>query len=586
MKRLLVALNAKFTHTNLAVRCIAAYGRAHYQLESEYVEFTINQYTDYIVERLYSMQPDLLCFSCYIWNIEQVRDIIAQYKLISPETIIIAGGPEVSFEWEEFLKENPFVDYLVLGEGEDSLNRLFYSLEQGEIQIDKLPGIVFHQKGQFYKGPTANPVDLALLPFPYKGELLPEHRILYYESSRGCPFRCQYCLSGGEGRVRLRPLELVLPELQVFLDQKVPQVKFVDRTFNCDKRHAMEIWNYLKEHDNGITNFHFEITASLLNREMLQFLKTVRKEQFQFEIGVQSTNAQTLQAICRAEDFNQLSETVREINSGQNIHQHLDLIAGLPFEDLSSFEHSFCDVIALRPEQLQLGFLKLLKGSGLRKKAEEYGIRYSTKAPYQALCTNWLTPGEMFRLHHLEEMVETYYNSGRFNTAISFLLKQFSSPYRFFDGLAEFFYARGYSGAKFPKEELYTILCNYTEEQFGQLPPELPFLCLFDAILHEKPRKLPEWMYHVPTEHEKAVSAAVFRDQELMKQLLSEYSEESPSKLSRLAHLEFLPIHPLTLKWDVTPVLVNYRRRGIDGRAAYFIVNTDKYHQTCDSEQQ
>ena len=390
MKILLTACNAKYIHSNLAVFNLKSYARKY---DSHIVlrEYTINQLKDDILKDAYRSHPDVVCFSCYIWNITFVCELAQDLKKILPEAVFWAGGPEVSYDAEAFLERNPAFDGVMLGEGEETFLELAGHYVEKKVSLEEIRGIVFRKEnGILQNNGWREIMNLSEVPFAYENLKDFENRIIYYESSRGCPFSCSYCLSSVDKRLRFRDLSLVKKELQFFLDNKVPQVKFVDRTFNCKHDHAMAIWQYIKEHDNGVTNFHFEISADLLREEELELMSTMRPGLIQLEIGVQSTNPETIKAIHRTMDFEKLAGVVNRIHGFSNIHQHLDLIAGLPYEDYDSFHKSFNDVYSLSPQQLQLGFLKVLKGSHMKDMTEEYGIVHKELEPYEVLGTKWL----------------------------------------------------------------------------------------------------------------------------------------------------------------------------------------------------
>ena len=390
MKVLLAAINAKYIHSNLGIYSLKTYGEKMLkewglaeQAEISLAEYTINHQMEQILQDIYKRKPDVIGFSCYIWNISYVKVILADIKKVLPDVKIWAGGPEVSYHGEAFLKEEPAVDLVMMGEGEITFAHFLKALLEGE-DLKQVPGLmVRNADGTFTDTGFRQVMDMSQIPFPYAfmdmKEL--EHRIIYYESSRGCPFSCAYCLSSIDKKLRFRSLDLVLPELEWFLQAKVPQVKFVDRTFNCKKSHAMAIWQYIRDHDNGVTNFHFEIAADLLDKDELDLLSTMRPGLVQLEIGVQSTNEKTLEAIRRKTDIEEIREITETINSWHNIHQHLDLIAGLPWEDLESFKKSFNDVYEMEPEQLQLGFLKVLKGSYMEELIPTCDLLYSAAPP-------------------------------------------------------------------------------------------------------------------------------------------------------------------------------------------------------------
>ena len=495
-KIVLAALNAKFIHSNLALRYLSRFqdnDKKHHIITRE---FTINQRPDFIVEELFRMQPDVILFSAYIWNVETLRQLCPLLKKVMPNCIIGFGGPEVSYESESFLRDNPAVDLVQRGEGELSFTKLLEHWDTGvPASLEEIGSLTFRKGGEIISTLQEEPLDLALLPFPYEDDFSDiQNQIIYYESSRGCPYQCGYCLSSVEQGVRFVPLEKVLPDLQKFLDAKVPQVKFIDRTFNCRKSHAMAIWKYLHEHDNGVTNFHFEITADIIDQEAIDFLKTVRKGLFQFEIGVQSTNPHTIHAINRNVNFDKLSGIVKQIKAGGNIHQHLDLIAGLPHEDYASFGRSFNDVYALEPEQLQLGFLKVLKGSMLHQKQKEYEIVYHDTAPYEVMTTHRLPYTDTLRLKYIEEMVETYYNSGKFLHTLAYLVPLYESPFAFYEALSQFWLAEGCQYKALSKIGLCDVLWDFVQKNEKVDKIRFQWAMKFDIALHEKPKKLPQWL--------------------------------------------------------------------------------------------
>ena len=507
MKFLLTAINAKYIHSNLAVYSLraAAFAAApasdkHEPFSVELAEFTINHRTEEILRDIFLRKPDVLLFSCYIWNIVYVRELAENCKKIMPEVPVWLGGPEVSYDAEKFLRENPAADGILCGEGEETFRLLAECYAAGQADTEHLaeiPGLVFREPvesaARLIRVNTPAPLpDLSALPFPY-GELAEfENRIIYYESSRGCPFSCSYCLSSIEKSVRFRDIEKVCRELQFFLDRRVPQVKFVDRTFNCRKSHAMAVWSYILEHDNGITNFHFEIEAELLDEEELALLERMRPGLVQLEIGVQSANRETLKAVRRSTDLERLRRVVERIRDGKNIHQHLDLIAGLPFEDYESFGHSFDQVFALKPEQLQLGFLKVLKGAPMYEDARKYGIAYRSQPPYEVLFTPWLPFSDILRLKMIEEMVEIYYNSHQFGMTLGQLIPRFSSAFAFFEQLA-LYYERNQEGQKSSRVRKYELLLGFASEHFPEDEDRYRELLTIDYYLRERAKARPSF---------------------------------------------------------------------------------------------
>lgn len=540
MKILLAACNAKYIHSNLAVYNLKSCS-GEYSSRVVVKEYTINQIRDDILKDIYLEQPDVVCFSCYIWNISFVRELVPDLKKILPQVEFWAGGPEVSYDAVEFLKKNPAFFGVMVGEGEETFHELAgYYIERKPETLSEIRGVAFRDENKgrdiVHTG-WRELMDLSKVPFAYSNLTEFKNRIIYYESSRGCPFSCSYCLSSIDKKLRFRDIELVKKELQFFIDNKVPQVKFVDRTFNCKHDHAMEIWRYITENDNGITNFHFEISADLLRAEELALMKTMRPGLIQLEIGVQSTNPQTIKAIRRTMDFEKLKGIVEQIHSFGNIHQHLDLIAGLPYEGYDSFHKSFCDVYALRPEQFQLGFLKVLKGSYMMEMTGEYQILYKDREPYEVLSTAWLTYGEILRLKMVESMVEVYYNSGQFKNTLVFLEKYFDDPFRMYEALGRFYEKKGYSEISHSRMRRYEILMEFAGEQ-KEIPSEaLSDVMLLDLYLRENLKSRPSfasdqkpyerliWDYRKAKKIPKTAHIEVFRDG---KKLLFDYTDRDP----------------------------------------------------------
>ena len=540
MKILLAACNAKYIHSNLAVYNLKSCS-GKYSPNVVIKEYTINQIRDDILKDIYLEQPDVICFSCYICNISFVKELVPDLKKILPHVDFWAGGPEVSYDAVEFLKKNPAFFGVMVGEGEETFHELAgYYIERKPENLKEIRGVVFHDETKVpdivHTG-WRELMDLSKVPFAYSNLTEFKNRIIYYESSRGCPFSCSYCLSSIDKKLRFRDIELVKNELQFFIDNKVPQVKFVDRTFNCKHDHAMAIWRYITEHDNGITNFHFEISADLLREEELALMKTMRPGLIQLEIGVQSTNPQTIKAIRRTMDFEKLKGIVEQIHGFGNIHQHLDLIAGLPYEGYDSFHKSFCDVYALRPEQFQLGFLKVLKGSHMMEMTGEYQILYKDREPYEVLSTAWLTYGEILRLKMVESMVEVYYNSGQFKHTLVFLEQYFEDPFRMYEALGRFYEKKGYSEISHSRMRRYEILMEFAGEQ-KEIPLEaLSDVMLLDLYLRENLKSRPSfasdqkpyermiWDYRKAEKIPKTAHIEVFRDG---KKILFDYTDRDP----------------------------------------------------------
>lgn len=548
MKILLAACNAKYIHSNLAVYDLKAYS-SDYDEHVILREYTINQPKDEILKDIYSSGADVVCFSCYIWNISFVRELIRDLVKILPKTAFWAGGPEVSYDAEKFLTEMPEMTGVMVGEGEKTFHDLLEFYIDGKDSLEEISGIAYRTGDKIIHNGWRELMDLSAIPFVYEHLEKFENRIIYYESSRGCPFSCSYCLSSIDKKLRFRDLELVKKELQFFLDHRVPQVKFVDRTFNCKHEHAMTIWKYILEHDNGVTNFHFEISADLLREEEMELMSQMRPGLIQLEIGVQSTNPETIRAIHRHMDLKKLEHCVNRVHSFRNIHQHLDLIAGLPYEDYDTFHQSFNDVYQMKPDQLQLGFLKVLKGSLMQKEAEVYGIVYKEKEPYEVLSTNWLTYGEVLKLKMVESMVEVYYNSGQFWHTLEYLVPFEKDAFTFYEKLGSFYEKKGYSEISHSRMRRYEILLEYLQEE-TDVPTEVASQkMLYDLYLREKLKKRPVfapdqkqyetavWNYRKNNQVSKTAHIEVFENGTV---ILFDYEKRDP--LSNNAYTEVVQL--------------------------------------------
>ena len=491
MKILLAACNAKYIHSNLAVYDLQAYA-SDYADHIVLKEYTINQQKDDIMRDIYLEHPDVVCVSCYIWNLSFVKELMADLIKILPGADFWAGGPEVSYDAEKFLTENSEFKGVMVGEGEETFKELAgHYVEKNPQNLKNMTGICYRDGDQIIHNGWRQIMDLSSIPFIYKDLSEFKNRIIYYESSRGCPFSCSYCLSSIDKKLRFRDTETVKKELQFFIDNKVPQVKFVDRTFNCKHDHAMAIWKYINEHDNGVTNFHFEISADLLREEELQEMSTMRPGLIQLEIGVQSTNPDTIKAIHRTMDFEKLKGIVDRIHRFGNIHQHLDLIAGLPYEDYDSFRHSFNDVYALKPQQLQLGFLKVLKGSHMMEMCREYGIVYKTQEPYEVLSTKWLDYDHVLKLKTVENMVEVYYNSGQFQNTLEYLEKFFPDAFSIYERLGSFYMEKGYGDVSHTRMRRYEILLEFLEDVPEISMDQVKDQMVYDLYLRENLKSRP-----------------------------------------------------------------------------------------------
>lgn len=548
MKILLVAINAKYIHSNLAVYCLKAYAEKNMpqdvNVQIELAEYTINQNRDEILKDIYRRQAEMICFSCYIWNLDYVESMIRDVKKVMKDVIIWAGGPEVSYDSRETLGRLPELTGVMKGEGEKTFAKLCKvygkSSETSELSLEQIDGITFRcPDGTICERPWRVPMDLSEVPFVYHDMKKFENKIIYYETSRGCPFSCSYCLSSIDKRLRFRSLDLVFNELQFFLDHKVPQVKFVDRTFNCKHDHVMAIWKYIQEHDNGITNFHFEVAADLLNDEEIRLIRQMRPGLIQLEIGVQSTNTDTIREIRRTMRLEEVREHVARIKEKGNIHQHLDLIAGLPYEDIKSFRKSFDDVYSMRPDQLQLGFLKVLKGSYMQEMQQEYELRYKDEPPYEVLSTKWLPYSDVIELKGIEEMVEIYYNSGQFTHVVEALVENYASAYQMYQDLWQYYEEHDYMGIQHRRSARYEIVLDFVKEKYPEQADVMRELLTYDYYLRENAKSRPEFAGEDATD--KRFVRAFYEEEEKERKHLPGYEQFDRNQMRKMTHLEYFP---------------------------------------------
>lgn len=586
MKILLAAVNAKYIHSNLAVYSLKAYAEDHLpegtKIEIKIAEYTINQLCDEILRDIFLKKPDVLCVSCYIWNLTYVEEIVREIHKVLPDMPIWLGGPEVSYDAPEVLRRLPQVTGVMKGEGEKTFLELLKYYCGCKDALEDISGITWRDtvSGKIQDNEWRQVMDLSEVPFVYNHMEEFAHKIVYYESSRGCPFSCSYCLSSVDKRLRFRELSLVKEELQFFLDKKVPQVKFVDRTFNCKHDHAMAVWSYIKEHDNGVTNFHFEISADLLNEEELKLLGSMRPGLIQLEIGVQSTNPDTIREIRRTMKFEEVARIVKRINSFGNIHQHLDLIAGLPWEDYESFGHSFDDVYALSPEQLQLGFLKVLKGSYIEEKKNDYGLVYKSSPPYEVLCTKWLPYEDTLRLKQVEEMVEVYYNSRQFCYTVPYLAGWFERPFTLFEELGKYYEKQGLDTVSHSRIARYEILMEFAQEKLeksgeggGQECEKVRQLLTLDLYLRENVKNRPAFAGEERIDKEEL---RIFYEQEAEeKRYLQGYEAYDKRSLRKMTHIERFSFDvPGDMSEKDTVLLFDYQNRSpLNNQAAIFRIN-------------
>lgn len=583
MQFLLVAVNAKYIHTNPALYSLRAYAGKELIPFVSTAEYTINNRVEEVLGSLYLKDPDVIGFSCYIWNFHFIQELLRELPKVLPETEIWLGGPEVSFDGQEALKKFPMVRGIMAGEGEQTFKDLlsFYvakdhpKMKSGYGNLLEIPGLVLPEGSSLAR----TPLDFSTVPFPYDdlGEF--KNKIIYYESSRGCPFRCSYCLSSIDKTVRFRDMELVMRELQYFLDHNVPQVKFIDRTFNCSRSRALEIWKYLADHDNGITNFHFEIAAELLGREELELLKIMRPGLLQLEIGVQTTNPETLRKINRPADPEKIAGIVKEIKSGENIHVHLDLIAGLPYEGYDSFGRSFDCVYRMTPHQLQLGFLKVLKGTAIWEQAEAYGIVYGDRMPYEVLYTKWLSYGEVLKLKRIEEMVELYYNSNQFVYTLSALEREFSAPFAMFEELAAYYEKNGYLVNSPARSYRYQVLLDFVKDRIPEKTELFKELLTFDLYLRENAKSRPSFARDLLPWREKIWQ--FYCGEEEKPDLLAAYSDYHARQTMKMTHMEgfYYPVWEACKEMELIRgkepgfVLFDYKKRdALTGAAAVYVL--------------
>lgn len=509
MKVILAAVNSKYIHSNLAVRYLKNYTK-DLNYECILQEYSINDRVERIVQNIMKEKPDMVGFSCYIWNMEYVLRVSKLLKLIDKNITIFFGGPEVSYEEASYVEKDN-CDYIIVGEGEETYNEFIECILNNR-QIIDVKGLYFKDKGKVIYTGKRELMEMDKIVFPYDRDEDLKNKIVYYEASRGCPFNCKYCLSSTVHGVRFLNLERVKSELKYFIDNKVNLVKFVDRTFNCDHTFAYSIWKFLIE-EEGETTFHFEISADLLTKDEIELLSEAPKNRFQFEVGVQSTNNQVLKNINRTANFEDIKEKVCELLKIKNIHQHLDLIIGLPEEDFSSFEKSFNDLYSIEPEQIQLGFLKLLKGSSMREEADKWGIVYSPFPPYEILKTNHLSYEELIKLKMVEEMVDRYYNSGNFNLSIKYLLSKFDKPFDLYYSLSQFYYLKGYFDRNISFVDYYRVLIYYNESILNSDSFVLKEIVKYEFLYHTKKKWIPDFVTKaLDKEEEKVLKRRILED--------------------------------------------------------------------------
>ncbi|SHJ61804.1 B12-binding domain-containing radical SAM protein [Tepidibacter formicigenes] len=572
MEILLTTLNSKFIHTNLAIRYLNSFCRDLANIQVE--EYTINNSIDYILKEIYKKDVDLVVFSTYIWNVDDTLKICKNLKQISSHIKILLGGPEVSYDFIEFMKKHDFIDYIIYGEGEVTF-REFIEYFLGKKNINKIDGLVYRDNGNvIVNNPRALINDLNIIPSPYENidKREYENKIVYYETSRGCPFNCQYCLSSTIKGLRFFDIDRVKRELKNLIDARVKQVKFVDRTFNANKKYALDIMKFIMDNDNGYTNFHFEVTAHLIDDEMLEFLSTCKEGLFQFEIGVQSTNIDTLKEVGRVQNFERLSYVVNKVSSFKNIHQHLDLIAGLPFEDYESFRKSFNEVFDLDIEHLQLGFLKMLKGSGIRNNADKHGYVFKGYPPYEVLGNKYISYEEILKIKDIEEILEIYYNSKNFSLSIKYIIKNYykEDSFKCFEDLAQFWEEKGYFKVSQGKNSQYKILLEYYKEKIKNNFDLFKEILKYDYISLGRVSSVPNFFEKIEVEEFKNRCHKFLQDEENTRTYLPEFENTPAKNIIKYVQFEVFKYDVLRLKENI------YEKLDENLNTILFIYNLDK----------
>lgn len=545
MSIVLTTLNSKFIHSNLAIRYLKEYVKDF--KEVYLMEFTINQDLAEIASNLYLKDADLIGFSTYIWNIDQTLEICERLKIVNPNIKLLLGGPEVSFDMEVFLKDHSHIDYVIYGEGEETFKELVMGSSPENIR-----GLAY-RRGEHVRVNPPRPLieDLDRIRSPYEniGDEF-KNKIAYYESSRGCPFNCAFCLSSTIKGVRYMGIERVKRDLDNLIEGGVRQVKFVDRTFNADREFSREIMEHIVKKDPEGVNFHFEVTAHLVDKDQLDFFKTIKEGLFQFEIGVQSTNPKTIHAIGRSTDLDKLSEVTTSIRHSRNIHQHLDLIAGLPYEDYRRFGQSFDHLFLLRPEKIQLGFLKLLKGSRLRNKMDEYGYILLDKAPYEILKSKWLSYDDLIVLKRIEELVEKYYNEQYFQHSLEYMIKnRFNGAFHFFEEFSKYWSVNCFFEVSHSRDALYRIINEYSRYKVGGKDLVFEDLLRYDYLLSNGGKPLPEFLGKEASNSSLNIHG-ILKSDDIINDFLPQHSGLPTKKLMKKVNILRFSYNPFDLTND------------------------------------
>lgn len=542
MKVIFTAINSKYIHTALGLRYISEYCKLQGH-DVILIEETINTQLLTILEKLMSAEADVFAFSVHIWNKPVVYKLISMLKKLRPQAVIIAGGPEVAFDAAKIFAEQPAIDYIMQGEGELVVAELLEALQDNAAVPQH---VAYMENGNVnLNGGVTVIEDLAALPFPYPDlqQVIAEHKIVYYECSRGCPFNCSYCLSGISRSVRRRPLEMVLADLQCFIEAKTPLVKFVDRTYNLDEEYFLPIMEYLAAADTD-TTFHFEIKADLITPKVLDFLKKVPQGRFQLEIGIQTTNPPTLKAINRRDNWEKLAYNVQEILQAGNMHIHLDLIAGLPYEGIKEYEKSFNDVYALQPQMLQLGFLKVLPGTQMSRETDCHKLIYMDEPPYEILATAYMPYKEIQLLKRLENVFEQVYNSGCFANTLRLLTAKEASAFDFYKRLTEWWVKKGYYPQVHNGRGTAKILYDYIDEHIDEetLKTNLIEVLRYDVFMNIDGWR-PEWLrWNSEAIFEKV--SDFWRNEEVVREYLPDYKFSSWQKIRKYYPIELFCYSP------------------------------------------
>lgn len=546
MKILLTTLNAKYIHSSLALAYLKKYC-ADERWSLNIREFSINERTDEIMAAIYKQCPDILCFSCYIWNIRPILEICRDYKKIAPDTLIIVGGPEVSYDAVSLLENHEFLDLVVRGEGEATLKELFHTIDMKQ-PLEMVKGISYRRGDQCRDNPDRELItDLDRIPFPYEEDLDSyKNRIIYYETSRGCPYNCSYCLSSTIKGVRFFSLERVKADLGRLIGQGIKEIKFVDRTFNCHEGRALEIMEFILG-QAGQTKFHFEIGAELLSQDFTAFIQKVPARRFDFEIGVQSTNPASLQAVNRKSDWQKLRQNIVKLKAAGNIHIHLDLIAGLPHEDLASFAQSFNDVYKLKPDVIQLGFLKLLKGSDIRNQSDRHEYLFQTEPPYQVLSNRDLGYEDILNLNNIENLLDRYYNSGIVPKSLDYIINVIfgQSPFDFWQSFSAYWRERELFSCAHKREAEYNILIKYIQIKHPVHVEVLNDLLKYDFFARNQSHNLPENICCCNPGSSNERLYSLLKNQNFMEKYLPELSTKTPRENRRQVHLEYFTYDPM-----------------------------------------